>query len=159
VNLITEANEKQLFEARFVIDGPFPNPQGLWNEVKKYTQGKDRRAWILVKDNQVLGYIECKLNESDLPLGAPSPLQGLETFGHVARIGVRKEERGKGLGKQLLKEAELWLQSQGKSGVWLDYLADNMSAEILYSHCGYQDISSFKDGDKDRIRKIAVKKW
>jgi len=154
---ITESDANLLFEVRFAVDGPFADPEKVWREVRKYAAGKECRAYVVCEGDVAIGYVECKLND-DLPAGAP-PLDGLESIGHVARIGVRKEARVRGIGKQLLEQAELWLRSEGKSGACLGYHSQNTEAEAFYARCGYRDVAVFKDGAKDRMRKIAVKKW
>lgn len=156
MKLITEANVNLIFEARIAIDCP-ADLERVRKEVKKYAAGENRAAYVICEGDTAVGYVECKLDD-DLPAGAPL-IEGLENIGYVARIGVRKEYRGRGIGKQLLNQAECWLQSKGKSGACLGYHSKNTPASILYSHSGYQDVAVFKDGDKDRMRKIAVKKW
>lgn len=157
MKIITASDVNLLFEVRFAVDGPFTNPEKVWREVRKYAAGKQCRAYVVCEGDKAVGYVECKLDD-DLPAGAPH-IDGLEMIGHVARIGVRKEQRGRGIGKQLLRQAELWLQSEGKSGACLGYHSNNTAAGVLYSHSGYRDVAVFKDGDRDRMRKIAVKKW
>ncbi len=154
--LITKDNSNLLFQARFNIDGPFTQPEGLWQEVAKYARGTDHRAYVIREKGTVLGYVELKLDENELPNGAPL-LPELMGLGHIARIGVRKDSRGHGLGKRLLHTAEKWLQTKGKAGDWLDYYSDNVPACTLYSNAGYRNIVGFDDGG--RVRRIAVKKW
>lgn len=156
MKLITRTNANLLFEARIAIDRP-TDLEKVRKEVKKYAARENRAAYVICEGDIAVGYVECKLDD-DLPAGAPL-IEGLENIGYVARIGVRKEYRGRGIGKQLLSQAEQWLQSEGKSGACLGYHSKNIAAGVLYAHSGYRDVAVFKDGDKDRMRKIAVKKW
>ena len=161
---IIPASASKLFEARFAIDGPHIDNRELWEEVEEYVQGIEcRRAFIaLDRRNKILGYIECKLEETGLPPGAP-PVQGLEKLGHIARLGVREEDRGKKIGTKLLEEAERWLRSMGRSGAWLDFHSQNVGAIKLYTRGNYLDEVAFPDkkpGNKEkRLRVIAKKTW
>lgn len=156
--LITPDNADLLAEARVTIDGPFKDPQKLGEEVCRYCDGNRHRAYVVFERGQTIGYVEIKLREYNLPVGA-QPHPEFEDYGHITRIGVRREHRRMGYGRGLLTEAEQWLQSQGKLGVWLDYHEDNLLGANLYSRAGYRDIDFFKDNDKDRLRRIAVKTW
>lgn len=156
MKLITSENANLLFEARVAVDHP-TDLEKVRNEVKKYATREDRAAYVVCDGDVAVGYVECKLGD-DLPAEAPA-IEGLQNIGYVARIGVRKEYRSKGIGKQLLNQAERWLQAEGKSGACLGYHSKNPPAGILYSHSGYQNVAVFKDGGKDRMRIIAVKRW
>lgn len=50
-------------------------------------------------------------------------------------IGVRQDERRRGVGRALLDEMRRWTQQAGVSEVWV--LADNPGAEAFYIACGF----------------------
>lgn len=152
------ANSDLLYRARLEIDGPFEDTGKLLEEVKAYAVGGSKNAFVYLEGENAIGYIELMLVE-DIPEGCPH-IEGLETLGHIARIGVVKRKRGKGIGTRLLKYCEAWFKLNKKNGVWLDYLAKNKEAVGLYEKNGYKNSAEFPDKkDAKRIRRVAIKKW
>lgn len=152
---ISRDNVEKLVALRVTID-ELKDGLKLATEVAKYAAGNRRRAFVFEDGGCAIGYIEVNLDETKLPVGAP-PLTDRFNFGHIARIGVTKEARSKGVATMLLSHAEEWLWSHGKNAVWLDYLAINEPAYRLYASNGYHDVAEFKESDGDRLRRIAVK--
>lgn len=149
-----------LFQARFVIDGPFEDREGLWKEAKKFATREDHVAYVFMKEGAPVGYVEVKLHEDQAPTGSP-PLPILNSLGHIARVGVHQDYRRGGIGTRLLAAAENWLVSANSPGMWLCYLTENEPAAITYTKFGFGDFVEFKDPSTDppRMRKIAGKMW
>lgn len=147
-----------LFGLRSAIDGPFEDVEKVRSEAEGYARKADRSAFVFMEDNWPVGYVEVKLEDTDLPKGCPS-LANMNGLGEIARIGVIESARGRGIGTQLLLQAESWLKLHGRSGSWLGYLAKNHDAERLYARNGYIDVAEFMDAKKLRLRRVAVKRW
>jgi len=62
-------------------------------------------------------------------------------------ISVKKEYRGKGLGKQLLKSAEAWAKKNFVLSIELEVIATNPAIN-LYKKLGYKEIGRVKNGFK-----------
>ena len=59
-------------------------------------------------------------------------------YARVSSICVRQEERGQGIGSELMARAEKWAAAQGASDVRLNVWAFNQSALALYKELGYE---------------------
>jgi ribosomal protein S18 acetylase RimI-like enzyme len=159
MKLITEANADLLFEVRNAVDGPF-TPSDLnkvKREIKKYSRGGDRAAYVICVGETPVGYVECKLEEN-LPDGC-SRSDELTNIGHIARIGVLNEHRIRGVGSQLMAQAELWLRTQRCKGSWLDYRHSNWDLTAFYARVGYRNVIEVQDKAKNCMREIALKTW
>jgi GNAT superfamily N-acetyltransferase len=155
---ITKENARHLFEARRIID-KITETESLVKEVRKYSTRSDCHAYVFLYGGKPIAYVECKLTEEDLPQGVEG-LPYLLELGHIARIGVRKDHRGAGIGRNLIQMAEAWLRSKKKTGAWLDYRAENLGLNTFYHQTGYNNVISVQDPkDEARRRKISVKKW
>ncbi|MFA6601452.1 MAG: GNAT family N-acetyltransferase [Candidatus Paceibacterota bacterium] len=159
MKLITQANASLLFEVRKAVDGPFTPSQAdkVRKETRKYARGGDRAAYVICDGETAIGYIECKLAE-DLPAGCPQSDE-FRDVGHMARIGVLKEHRIRGLGRQLMGQAEAWLRIRRRKGAWLDYRHQNWDLTVFYARVGYRDTMEITDPVKGGMREIAVKRW
>ena len=158
MKLITEANANLLFEVRNAVDGPFtpPDLKKVMREIHKYARGGDRAAYIVCDGETAVGYVECKLEE-DLPAG--SNPDEFRNIGHISRIGVIREYRIRGIGKQLIAQAESWLRTQGRKGAWLDYRHQNWDLTAFYARVGYRNLMEIVDKAKGCMREIALKTW
>ncbi len=138
-------------------------------EAKKRADGlvaaKDRaKAFLYMQGDKAVGYIVADISKPNrVWLKGANSLDKLEELGHIARTGVIPSARKADVALALLFEAERWLRSLGVKGAWLDYLPNRKRRGGVSRHCpygliGYADIEEFTDS-KDRIRRIAVKKW
>jgi GNAT superfamily N-acetyltransferase len=58
--------------------------------------------------------------------------------GRILEFFVREEERGKGVGKQLMLKLEEYLRSQGCTAINVEVFAPNESAREFYEEFGYR---------------------
>ena len=58
-------------------------------------------------------------------------------------ISVREEERGAGMGRQLMAAAEHWARDRGAELATLDMSARNERAAAFYRRLGYEASGSF----------------
>ena len=151
---VTPDNYPLLATIRGQIDNKKTSEE-LLSEAEKYSRAQDRKAFITQEGDEVIGFVQLKLEETKLPEGAPETT-GILELAHLARIGVSTEHTKKGIASSLLSRAEEYAQSKGKKGMWLDYLAENMPAMRLYASAGYKDLIEFRD-KKDRLRRITTK--
>lgn len=152
---ITEANAGLLLEARQTVDGTPTDMAKLLRAVTGYATGAKQKAFVIQEEGVVCGYIGVDYDGHEFPVGA-TKTDGMEAYGHIAKVGVSVAAQGKGFATQLLQAAEQWLKSRGAKGVWLDYLANNEPAVRLYQRNGYVDVDEFQD-TQNRTRRIAAK--
>ena len=152
---IVKENAGKLAEIRSKTDAK-KSLSELEREAEKYAKGINRKAFISIENGTTTGFVQIIANETELPAGSPR-IDGLDTLAHLARIAVDKDHRGRGVAKKLLSRAEDWAKGQGKDGMWLGYLADNLAAEKLYKGAGYEDVAEFIDTEKQKMRRIAIK--
>ncbi|MCB0338306.1 MAG: ribosomal protein S18-alanine N-acetyltransferase [Bdellovibrionales bacterium] len=75
--------------------------------------------------------------------------------GHIVNFGVRKDFRGKGIGRELLSFALHDLYSRGARWVTLEVRRSNVRAYKLYSSLGFSDIAVreryYSDNQEDAL--------
>ncbi len=91
--------------------------------------------WVLTLDEGIIGYIKL-LAESPPPFVSEKNLHQLE------RIYVLKTHQGLGLGKQLLRKAEMLATENGAKGIWLSTWDENLAAIEFYRKQGYEKAGS-----------------
>lgn len=156
---VSSGNIQDLENVRRVVDGEKNIvPEKFASELKRYESGGDHSAFLVRDGENVVGYIEVDVKDNYTPKGADSELcKELNGYAHVARIGLLPEYRGQKIGNTLLDYAEAWVGARGAVAIWLDYISDKEQLVKFYEGAGYQTFTEFKDGDKDRFRRIAVK--
>lgn len=60
-----------------------------------------------------------------------------EDAGYVHRLCVSRKRKGEGIGRELIRYAESYVQAKGKSWLRLDCMADNPSLNSYYSRLGF----------------------
>jgi len=153
ITKVDESNLELLFEVVSSVDGPFNDLSFVRGKMRKYVDRKDRRAFIFVENGIALGYVACKFHE-DNPIG--NLRSRTDPLGHLAKIGVRKDARGRGIGSLLLEFGELWLKSVGFSGIWLDYIPTEVRKSFYRE---YEVLVEYTETGATHSRRIAVKKW
>ena len=88
--------------------------------------GPDSKIFKAVVNNKIVGFISCGL------LKTPS-----NTYEGVIDIFLQEEYRGKGIGQQLVKQAEAWFKKAGCKVIGLDVYPQNTRAKNFYSKCGF----------------------
>jgi GNAT superfamily N-acetyltransferase len=82
--------------------------------------------WVAEEDDRVVGELLCHV----LPLSYGA---GKELL--LYSIGVRQNERRRGIGRALVETMFAWMRDTGIPFVWV--LADNPGAEAFYEACGF----------------------
>lgn len=94
-----------------------------------------RRTWVArAGDEAILGHVDLR--------GHPQPHSDHRA---VLGIGVHRDHRGHGLGKELLEHAIAWAEEIGLAWIDLEYLATNVAAGALYRCCGFVEIGRTED--------------
>jgi len=99
--------------------------------------------FFLYADEQLVGYL--KVNEAP----AQSDINDASSL-EVERIYVRKQHKGKGLGKVLMNHALKLAIQFGKDYVWLGVWEENRAAIEFYKKMGFEEFGQhfFKMGDE-----------
>jgi len=155
INEITADNLQLLIAIRKEVDG-IKDINKLEQEAESYANSSNKKAFVMQDGDRAIGYVEVKLLENELPKGSPE-LDIILEYAHLARIGRSNDYGGGDLGGILLRFAEDWAKREGKEGMWLDFLVNNYPAVRLYKENSYVNVAEFKDGNIDRLRRIAVK--
>ena len=104
---------------------------------------KDSRFFFLYADDELAGYL--KINE------APAQTDVNDSHSiEVERIYVKKEFKGKGLGRQLMNYAIQLAKEMKKNYVWLGVWEKNIDAITFYKKLGFYEVGRhpFKMGDE-----------
>lgn len=99
---------------------------------------EDLPQFVAVRDQEVVGWCDI----------SPETLPGFTHCGHLG-MGVRKDYRGKGLGRRLLEATLQKAQAKGLERIELEVYASNNPAIELYKTSGF-----IVEGIKKRGRKL-----
>ena len=101
------------------------------------------KFYFIYLDNVLVGYL--KINDAP----AQSDINDPESM-EVERIYVRKEHKGKGLGKVLIDYALQQAKEKKKNYVWLGVWEKNVDAIAFYKKMGFREAGrhSFRMGDE-----------
>jgi GNAT superfamily N-acetyltransferase len=87
---------------------------------------------VAEETGQVVGFLDARLTKPFDPMYRPA------TYCFIADVAVAEAQRGKGVGRALLKAVEQWAAEQGAEFVLLEYHAGNERAVRLYEELGYR---------------------
>ncbi|MDQ0174985.1 GNAT family N-acetyltransferase [Bacillus chungangensis] len=143
-----EKDAKDLSELRIHIDGETENLDrekgealidipGFAQMIKTDTENRRNLFLVAVVHDRIVGFSRCEGND-------------LNRFSHKIEFGVcvLKDFWGYGIGKNLLKEAIFWADSNGIKKITLNVLETNDRAIKLYRKLGFEIEGILK---KDRI--------
>lgn len=108
------------------------------NQLKDRLKSEHDKIYVAVIENQVVGYVHA--NDYEL-LYAP-PMK------NIMGIAVCEQQRGKGMGKALLIQAEQWARETGALGVRLVSGMERQGAHEFYRKCGYLEKKAQKNFKK-----------
>ncbi|HHL43681.1 MAG TPA: GNAT family N-acetyltransferase [Hellea balneolensis] len=80
----------------------------------------------------------------------------------ILTIAVLPENRGRGIGRELLARAENEARAGGVSLAILDVATDNLAATALYRQAGYRHLTTRKAyyrRAKGRVDALVMQKW
>jgi len=116
----------------------------------------DSDFYFIYADDELAGYLKINYAPVQTDLNDPDSLE-------IERIYVKKEFKGKGLGKQLMDYAIRLAEEAGKKYLWLGVWEKNKGAIGFYKHSGFTETGNhpFKIGDElqtDLIMKKGIQK-
>ena len=94
------------------------------------SDGPPGRAWVFVREADVVGYVVATL-------GYSMEYGGTDAF--VDELYLAPDVRGAGLGTQALATVEDWCRAQGAGAVHLEVERHREQAQALYRRRGYRD--------------------
>tara|TARA_B100001750_G_scaffold237954_1_gene243811 strand:- start:5048 stop:5605 length:558 start_codon:yes stop_codon:yes gene_type:complete len=101
---------------------------------------------VAENNNKIIGYIMCRVEYGFSILKKMS----LARKGHVVSFAVLEEYRGKGIGKDLVKQAIEGMKIKKCNESYLEVRTDNAAAIKLYEDLGFDKIATlnayYKDG-------------
>ncbi len=99
---------------------------------------QDPNTSVLVaeQDGRIAGAIITLVRDTP-----PIPILVPRRFGSIDIIVVRQDQRGLGIGRALMAQAEAWAKAMGAQDIQLSVYAFNHSAIRFYESLGYEAIS------------------
>lgn len=107
---------------------------GELDESKKVRLSGFRKAINSFKEN----FLVCEENNELISFG-DAVLSGKNKGAEVALIYVRKEYRGKGIGKKIMKELLKWLKEKGENKVFVTTDIENKASINLNKKAGFKE--------------------
>lgn len=99
--------------------------------------GDDKKYYTRYSENEHLENIWVIYSES-FPIGCIAYRKKAEGTGEVKRLYIRKEYRGKGISKELLRTVERYAKEQGCKTLFLDTRITLEPAVSIYRSFGFQ---------------------
>jgi len=100
--------------------------------LKKQLRRRNAAVFVAEKDGKVIGHV--MVDVSTIP-----PIYVHDKQAHVCEIVVDKKHRKKGVGKALLKEAEVWAKKKGLYSIGLMVHTGNKYAFSAYKSFGFKE--------------------
>ena len=121
----------------------FNRGRGNENWALEFFSGRESHPdilrWMLVEGDAMLGYVFLWDTATAIPwLG----------------IAVAEEQKGKGLGKTLLRHALTWAKENGKGGVLLTTHTANLRGQGLYEGQGFERLGIHTSGEILYLRRF-----
>ena len=109
---------------------------------------KNRMTFVYTKDEEYIGEISIVFNKNDEDYSIP----GIRLY--VSRIIVKKEFRGRGYGKKLMKHIIEYAKKQGYSELSFGVNLDNYIALKLYVELGFDKIQYIGEDNDGKYVKL-----
>lgn len=100
-------------------------------QLKKELKNPNSEFYFALVDDAIMGYLKINFNDAQSELREP---YGAE----LERIYVISSFQGKGLGQDMLLQAEKLIQRKGKNYLWLGVWEHNRNAIRFYERYGYE---------------------
>lgn len=113
----------------FAPTGPAERDRPVWQAC---LENPDAKVFVAEENATVLGFIDITLINETHPLATPL------RYARIGSVCVDEANRGRGIGAQLMAEAENWAKAQGVQEVRLTVWDFNETALRLYQEIGYQ---------------------
>jgi len=125
--LIRHYQPKDLPELRKIDRTCFPvDVAYTLRELRAFIEQKNSITWVSEDEGRVMGFVVAQVEK--------------RRFGHIITIDVLPEYRHRGAGRQLLQQAEEWLENSGAVIIYLETAVDNKLAIKFYEKYGYRTV-------------------
>lgn len=115
---------------------PLPQIVERYREGRQHPEGSNAVTLVALLNRGIVGFVDVRM---EVPF---DPMRQEQQYCYVAEIAVTEEQRGRGVGQELLRAAEDWGKRQGAAFVFLDYNVANTRAGKLYEQrLGYRPAS------------------
>jgi len=104
-------------------------PEGvayILRELRFFVEQKNSITWVAEDEDRIVGFVIAQIEK--------------RRFGHIITIDVLPEYRHRGVGSQLLQQAEKWLENNGAVIVYLETAMHNKPAIRFYEKHGYRTV-------------------
>ncbi len=129
---------QELAELHEVLDSRYSLSDQAETEARKFLAANIQNpAWhilVAVNDGLMVGFITGYIREN-------SPIMVQRCYGYIEDAIVTARSRRTGIGEQLCREMELWLQAHGAEYIRLNAAALNPVSQAFWHKMGYRDIS------------------
>ena len=115
---------------------------GIRAHIDDIAQGRAHGV-LALQDSQILGAVTFCLS-TDFDRYLPAPLRGTPQ-GYVSEAVVRRDQAGRGLGTQLLKEALASLATMGVPMVFIDRHEENRASAGMMRRAGFVEVQTYPD--------------
>ena len=115
---------------------------GIRAHIDDIAQGRAHGV-LALQDGQILGAVTFGLS-TDFDRYLPAPLRGTPQ-GYVSEAVVRRDQAGRGLGTQLLKEALASLATMGAQMVFIDRHEENLASAGMMRRAGFIEVETNPD--------------
>ena len=115
---------------------------GIRAHIDDIAQGRAHGV-LALQDGEILGAVTFCLS-TDFDCYLPAPLRGTPQ-GYVSEAVVRRDQAGRGLGTQLLKEALASLATRGVHMVFIDRHEENRASAGMMRRAGFAEVETYPD--------------
>ncbi len=139
-----ENYHKKLTKAKYMQNILKTNSKAK-TKTKKYFENKitsKESEILLVESGKVLGFIMLSIYDS-------SPISSIKKYGHIGYFFVKRNMRGKGIGKKIYKKSLEWFKDKKIKRISLEVNFLNKKTIELYKKLGFKEfeINMIKDFD------------
>lgn len=105
--------------------------KGIAEFIAKAVNDEDTFIYIAKLNDTIVGFVWCEIDKKP-------PCFTNRSYGIVSDIAVAKEQRGKGIAKELLKQALEWFKSKSISHIETRVLQSNPLATKFWQSSGFK---------------------
>lgn len=111
---------------RGIIDDEYLDNLNYKDRIERFRNKYEKeKSIVYIENEEILGF--CRLGESR---------EGLENYGEIIALYVKKDVHGKGIGRKLVNKAKEILKSRGYEKMILWCLKENKPARNFYQKVG-----------------------
>jgi len=105
-------------------------------------------SFCAIAAGKMIGFVICGLDDT-----------GEEIYGHICTIATDPKYRGLGIGKDLMKHAEVSVIARGATAMQLEVRESNVLAQQFYAKLSYRPVCVFQSYYANGEDAILMMKW